>query len=50
MAMTREQLLRQQRMARKSMAKLAKLYPGAFDKDNKPIVATLQLPTLKDKK
>lgn len=39
--------IRIQREARQTMEQLAKLYPGAFDKNGKPIVATLTFPKVK---
>ena len=42
--MTRAQILRQQREARRTMKQLARLYPGAFDKQGKPRVAVLRWP------
>ena len=42
--MTRAQLLYQKREVRKLFKQLAKLYPGAFDKQGRPLVATLRLP------
>ena len=42
--MTRAQILRQIREARRTMKQLAKLYPGCFDKHGKPIVAVLSFP------
>jgi hypothetical protein len=42
--MTRDQILRQIREARRTMRQLAKLYPGAFDKQGRPIVAVLRWP------
>jgi hypothetical protein len=42
--MTRAQILRQIREARRAMQMLAKLYPGAFDKHGKPLVASAKLP------
>lgn len=40
MSLTRAGLLRQIREARRTMRRLAKLYPGAFDENSKAIVAT----------
>jgi len=37
-------ILRIQRQARADLAALAKLYPGAFDKQGRPLVATLRWP------
>jgi hypothetical protein len=42
--LTLADILRVQREARETMRQLAKLYPGAFDKNGKPLVATLRLP------
>jgi hypothetical protein len=44
--MTKEDFLRVQAEARKTMEQLQKLYPSCFDKDGKPIVATLTFPKL----
>lgn len=44
--MTRADFLRIQAECRKSMQKLARLYPGCFDANGKPIVATLTLPRM----
>lgn len=44
MSMTRAQILAQIAEARASMAALRKLYPGCFDKDGRPLVATLSMP------
>jgi hypothetical protein len=46
--MTRAQLLRQLREARRTMRQLAKMYPGAFDARGRPIVAVLRLPALEN--
>jgi len=45
--MTLADILRHKAEARKTMEQLAKLYPGAFTKDAKPIVATLRWPERK---
>jgi hypothetical protein len=42
--MTRADILRQIAEARASLAQLAKLYPGCFDKHGKPIVASARFP------
>lgn len=42
--MTLADILRQQAMARQELAALAKLVPECFDKNGKPIVATLTFP------
>lgn len=42
--MTREQILAQMADARRQMERLAKLYPGCFDANGKPIVASARLP------
>ena len=42
---TREAILRQIAEARASLAQLAKLYPGCFDKHGKPLVASARFPT-----
>lgn len=42
--MTRKQILRQIAKARRNVRRLAKLYPGCFDEQGRPIVATLRLP------
>ena len=44
--MTRDQILRCVAEARTSMLALAKLYPAAFDKDGRPLVAALTFPKL----
>lgn len=44
-ALTRDQLLKQQADIRRNFAELARLYPGCFDANGKPIVATLRPPT-----
>ena len=43
---TQADFIRIQREARQTMEQLARLYPGAFDKNGKPIVATLSLPKI----
>lgn len=48
--MTRDQILRCIAEARASMRALAKLYPAAFDKDGRPLVATLAFPKLPKEK
>lgn len=45
MTISREALLRQIDLSRQEIQKLSKLYPGAFDKNGKPIVASASLPT-----
>lgn len=42
--MTAQDFKRIQAEARKTMKILAKLYPACFDKNGKPIVATLRFP------
>lgn len=46
--MTRAQFLAQQREAEKTLAALAKIIPGAFDKQGQPLVAVARFPTRKD--
>lgn len=48
--MTRAQILAQIADARRQMQQLAKLYPGCFDKQGRPIVAVARLPLPKDMK
>lgn len=48
--MTLEQLLRQIESARRQMQELAKLYPGCFNKQGRPIVAVARLPLPNDTK
>ena len=43
---TKPALLRQMREARRDMERLAKMYPACFDRNGKPLVATLHLPRL----
>ena len=38
--LTKQDILRVQKECRDSMKQLAKLYPGAFDRNGKPLVAT----------
>jgi hypothetical protein len=45
--MTRQQIFKQIKEARRTMLQLAKLYPAAFDKDGKPIIAELRWPPVK---
>jgi hypothetical protein len=47
--MTYEQIMRQIREAQKSMAILAKLYPGCFDANGKAIMASASFPKLGEK-
>lgn len=42
--MTRDDILRQIAEARQSMQELARLYPGCFTADGKPIVASAHFP------
>lgn len=42
--MTLNQIVRQIAEARRAMEQIAKLYPGCFDAQGRPIVATLRLP------
>lgn len=44
--MTRAQIMKQIAEARRSMRQLAKLYPGAFDKNGRAIVAVAAFPRL----
>ena len=44
---TQADFIRIQREARQTMEQLAKLYPDAFDKNGKAIVATLTFPKIK---
>lgn len=43
---TQTDFIRIQREVRRDMTQLAKIYPDAFDKNGKPIVATLTLPKI----
>jgi len=45
MKMTQADFMRQKAEARATLAQLAKLYPGCFDAQGRPIVATLRLPS-----
>ncbi len=47
-AMTREDFIRQAAEARKTMQELARLFPGCFHADGRPIVASAHFPTLKE--
>lgn len=44
--MTREDFLRQAAKARETMEVLAKLFPGCFHPDGRPIVASAHFPRL----
>ena len=46
--MTRADFIRQAAEARKTMQELARLFPGCFHADGRPIVASAHLPTLKE--
>lgn len=48
MTMTRDDFIRQAAEARKSMQELARLFPGCFHSDGRPIVASAHLPTLQE--
>jgi hypothetical protein len=44
--MTRDDFLRAQRDARRTLKKLARIFPGAFDKNGKAIVAVAAFPVV----
>lgn len=48
MTMTKADFIRAAAEARKTMQELAKVFPGCFHADGRPIVASAHLPTLKE--